>query len=107
MNNNTWSRKYIAVFVAAAVLTVYSMVTLAAPGARSGELTAVGNVTVNGLKVVSGGTIFTNSTIVTEKGSATVGLGKLGRIDVSQNSDLQLSFSDKGIVATLDSGRSH
>ena len=107
MTNKTWSRKFIAVFVAAAVLTVYSMLTLASPGARSGELSALGNVTVNGQRVTSGGTIFSDSMIVTAKdSSATVSLGKLGRIEVSPNSGLKLSFSENSIVATLESGRS-
>lgn len=107
MTNKTWSRKFIAVFVAAAVLTVYSMLALASPGARSGELSALGNVTVNGQRVISGGTIFSDSTIVTaQDSSATVSLGKLGRIELSPNSGLRLSFSDNGIVGTLEAGRS-
>ena len=56
MTNKTWSRKFIALCVAAAVLTVYSMLALATPGARSGELSIVGDVMVDGQKVISGGT---------------------------------------------------
>src|SRR5229473_8328652 len=83
MINKTWSRKFLAMFVAAAVLSVYSMLTLATPGARSGELSVLGEVTVNGQKVISGGTIFSDSAVVTAKDSnATVSLGKLGRIEL-------------------------
>jgi ferric-dicitrate binding protein FerR (iron transport regulator) len=106
MINKTWSRKFIAASVAVAVLTVYSMLTLATPGARSGALSVIGEVTVNGQKVISGGTIFSDSVIVTAKdSSATVSLGKLGRIDLLANSSLRLSFTDNSIMGLLDSGR--
>jgi ferric-dicitrate binding protein FerR (iron transport regulator) len=108
MINKTWSRKFVAAFVAAAVLTVYSMLTLATPGARSGALSVIGEVTVNGQRVISGGTIFSDSVIVTAKdSSATVSLGKLGRIDLLANSSLKLSFTDNSIMGLLDSGRAH
>ena len=106
MINKTWSRKFVALFVAAAVLSVYSMLTLATPGARSGELSVVGEVTVNGQKVTSGGTIFSGSAIVTAKSSsAIVSLGKLGRIELSANTSLRLNFADNSIQGLLDSGR--
>jgi len=106
MINKTWSRKFVAASVAVAVLTVYSMFTLATPGARSGALSVIGEVTVNGQKVISGGTIFSDSVIVTAKdSSATVSLGKLGRIDLLANSSLKLSFTDNSIMGLLDSGR--
>lgn len=106
MINKTWSRKFVAMFVAAAVLSVYSMLTLATPGARSGALSVFGDVTVNGQKVISGGTIFSDSVIVTAKDStATVSLGKLGRIELLANTSLRLSFADNSIMGLLDSGR--
>jgi len=106
MINKTWSRKFVALFVAAAVLSVYSMLTLATPGARSGELSVVGEVAVNGQKATSGGTIFSGSAIVTAKNStAIVSLGKLGRIELSANTSLRLNFADNSIQGLLDSGR--
>ena len=106
MINKTWSRKFIAISVAAAVLSVYSMVSLARPGARSGELSVFGEVSVNGQKVISGGTIFSDSVIVTAKdSSATVSLGKLGRIELLANSSARLSFTENTIMGLLDSGR--
>ena len=106
MINKTWSRKFVALFVAAAVLSVYSMLTLASPGARSGELSVVGEVAVNGQKATSGGTIFSGSAIVTAKNSsAIVSLGKLGRIELSANTSLRLNFADNSIQGLLDSGR--
>ncbi|MCU1264830.1 MAG: hypothetical protein JWM21_1148 [Acidobacteria bacterium] len=106
MINKTWSRKFLAMSVAAAVLSVSSMLTLASPGARSGELSASGDVTVNGQKAISGGTIFSDSVIVTAKdSSATVSLGKLGRVELMANTSVKLNFTDKSISGLLDSGR--
>jgi len=106
MINKTWSRKFVATFVAAAVLSVYSMFTLAAPGARSGELAVSGDVTVNGQKVITGGTIFSDSVVLTAKDSnATVSLGKLGRIELLANTSVRLSFADNSIMGLIDSGR--
>jgi ferric-dicitrate binding protein FerR (iron transport regulator) len=64
-----------------------------------------GNVTVNGLKAISGGTLFSDSSLITaEKSSATVNLGKLGRVELAPNSNLRLSFSDNSINASLENG---
>lgn len=106
MINKTWSRKFLAMSVAAAVLSVSSMLTLASPGARTGELSVNGDVTVNGQKAISGGTIFSDSVIVTAKdSSAIVSLGKLGRVELMANTSVKLNFSDKSISGLLDSGR--
>jgi ferric-dicitrate binding protein FerR (iron transport regulator) len=109
MTSKTWSRKFIAVCVAVAVLSVYSMVVLAAPGAKaSGELSVSGQVTVNGQKVISGGTLFSDSTISTaDQSSASVSIGKLGRVELSANSNLRLTFSDNSINAMLETGSAH
>ena len=109
MTSKTWSRKFIAVGVAVAVLSVYSMIVLAAPGAKaSAELSVSGQVTVNGQKVISGGTLFSDSTISTaDQSTASVSIGKLGRVELSPNSNLRLSFSDSGINAMLETGSAH
>ena len=53
MTSKTWSRKFVAVVAAVAVLSVYSMVVLATPGAKaSGVLSVSGQVTVNGQRVI-------------------------------------------------------
>jgi ferric-dicitrate binding protein FerR (iron transport regulator) len=106
MISKSWSRKSIATVVAVAVLSVYSMVVLAAPGAKaSGELSVSGQVTVNGQKMVSGGTVFTDSTISTApQSSASLSIPKLGRVDLSANSNLRISFSDSSITAMLETG---
>ena len=106
MISKSWSRKSIATVVAVAVLSVYSMVVLAAPGAKaSGELSVSGQVTVNGQEMVSGGTVFTDSTISTApQSSASVSIPKVGRVELSANSNLRLSFSEKSITAMLETG---
>lgn len=106
MISKSWSRKSIATAVAVAVLSVYSMVVLAAPGAKaSGELSVSGQVTVNGQKVISGGTIFTDSTISTAaQSSASVNISKVGRVELSPNSNLRLSFAENSITAMLETG---
>jgi hypothetical protein len=109
MTSKTWSRKFIAACVAVAVLSVYSMVVLATPGAKaSGELSVSGQVTVNGQKVISGGTLFSDSTISTaDQSSATVSIGKVGRVDLSPNSNLHLSFAGNSITGMLETGTAH
>lgn len=109
MISKTWSRKSIAVCVAVAVLSVYSMVVLAAPGAKaSGELSVSGQVTVNGQSVISGGTLFSDSTINTaDQSSASVSISKLGKLELSPNSSLRLSFADNSINAMLETGSAH
>jgi ferric-dicitrate binding protein FerR (iron transport regulator) len=106
MISKSWSRKSIAAVVAAAVLSVYSMVALAGAGAKaSGELSVSGQVTVNGQKMVSGGTVFTESTISTApQSSASVSIPKVGRVELSANSNLRLSFTDNSISAMLETG---
>ena len=106
MISKTWSRKSIATWVAVAVLSVYSMVVLAAPGAKaSGELSVSGQVTVNGQKVISGGTVFTDSTISTAaQSSASVSISKVGRVELAPNSNLRLSFAENSITAMLETG---
>jgi len=109
MTSKTWSRKFIAVCVAVAVLSVYSMVVLATPGAKaSAALSVSGQVTVNGQKVISGGTLFSDSTISTaNQSAASVSIGKLGRVELGANSNLRLTFSDTGINAMLETGSAH
>jgi hypothetical protein len=110
MISKTWGRKSIAASLAVAVLSVYSMVVLAAPGAKapSGELSVLGQVTVNGQNVISGGTLFSDSVIATaEKSSATVSISKLGRVELAPNSSLRLTFTENSIMGLLEAGSAH
>ncbi|MGI9069246.1 MAG: hypothetical protein ACR2HX_22945 [Pyrinomonadaceae bacterium] len=106
MISNTVVRKFVSLWVAAAILMVYSIVITATPTVRTGRLSVVGEVTVDGQKVTSGGTFFSDSTIVTGKdSSAILSLGRLGRIELLENSSLNLTLADNGITGTMNSGR--
>ncbi len=106
MISNTLVRKFVSLWVAAAILMVYSIVITATPTVRTGRLSVVGEVTVDGQKVTSGGTFFSDSTIVTGKdSSAILSLGRLGRIELLENSSLNLTLADNGITGTMNSGR--
>lgn len=106
MISKTLLRKFIAVWVTAAILSVTSVLTAATPVVRSGGLSITGQVTVDGQSVISGGTFFSDSTIATSaNSSATLNLGKLGRVELPANSSLTLSFTENSIVGSLHSGR--
>jgi hypothetical protein len=110
MLSKTRSRKPIAAMVAIAVFSVYSLVVLASPSAKAptGELSVVGQVTLNGETVVYGATVFSDNVITTaEKSTAIVNLSKLGRVELAPGSDLKLSFSDKSIEGLLENGTAH
>jgi len=97
--------KLVTLGILTAVWCVFSMVALAVPTEPSGVVTITGQVTVNGQTTVSNSTLMSGDTITTAKGSnAVVSLGKLGRIEVQEDSTLSLRFSDSGLNATLDSG---
>ncbi len=103
---NNCFRKLIASFTAVAVLCVSSAFAL--PGSKdlTGEITVTGQVTVNGQPAVSNATILSGSTVVTGAGSsAIISLGKVGRIEVSANSNVVLNFSENSIVASLSTGK--
>ncbi len=107
MISKSLSRKMLAACLSVAVFSVYSMIALASPGVRTpaGELSIFGQVTVNGQTAMTGGTLFSDSVIVTaEKSNATVNISKLGRVELSPNSSLRLSFTDKSVTGMLDSG---
>jgi ferric-dicitrate binding protein FerR (iron transport regulator) len=74
----------------------------------SGKLIAVhGDVSVNGTNAISGATVFSDSTVTTAKGSsAVVSLGKLGRVEVTEESNVKLTFTDDSVaVGMLEAGR--
>lgn len=99
-------RKLTTSFAAVAVLCVYSMVALAAPKDLTGILTVTGNVTVNGQPAISNSTIISGATVVTGSNStALISLGKTGRIEVLEDSNLVLNFSENSIVGILSSGK--
>jgi hypothetical protein len=90
------------------------MIALAAPGkALSGEIIVSGtdsvtgsSVMLNGEPAVSGRTFFTSAVISTpENRSATVNLGKLGRVSLAPASTLSLSLAENAINGELSAGQ--
>jgi hypothetical protein len=99
-------RKTITVMTAVAVWCVYSMVTMAAPGDITGQITVTGQVTVNGQAAVSNSTIASGAIVTTgANSSAVVSLGKLGRVEVSGDSSVTLKFSEGSIIAMMSTGK--
>ena len=110
-----WLRNLVGLGLLVSLFVSSSMIALAATGnAISGEITVSGNsvdglqpsVSLNGEKALSGRTFFTSGTISTPEGSsATINLGKLGRISMSPNSSLSLNLSDNNISGDLAAGQ--
>jgi hypothetical protein len=99
-------RKSMTLLTAVAVWSAFSMAALAAPGDVMGEITVNGEVSVNGQSVVSNTTLTTGSSVTTgANSSATINLGKNGRVEVLSDSSLTLRFTDKSIVGMLMAGK--
>jgi len=114
MNSKVWIRKALSMCLVVATIATYSMVALAGSERVAGELSVSGKiingetpfVKVNGEAAQSGRSIFSSSIIATpENASATVNIGKAGKIELAPNTTLALSFDDKGISGDLLAGR--
>ena len=111
-NSRSLVSRFIVLALAISVINGQALITLA--GTSAGELTVTGQmptnekpyVMVNGDRAFSGRSFFSDGTIATtETTSATINLGKAGRIDVGPASVLTLSFSGEAISGTLTSGK--
>jgi hypothetical protein len=107
MLGKNYLRKVVTLATTITVWSVYSMVALAVPPKDlAGEITVTGSVTVNGQPAVSNSTILSGSTIVSGPDStATVNLGKAGRVELGANSSLTLRFTDDSIVGIVSQGK--
>ena len=105
----TTFRKVLSVALMLTLGSFYSLATssaLAQTAAKAGELAVVGSVSLNGTSAISGATVFSDNKIKTGRNSsATVNLGKLGRIDLGPDSELTLRFTETGIGGNLPLGR--
>jgi hypothetical protein len=64
-----------------------------------------GNVTVNGRPAAVGDTISSGAVVETAaKSSAVVSLGKLGRVEVTEDTKMTLTFDDSSITILLSRG---
>lgn len=99
-------RKSVTFLTAIAVWSAFSMTAIAVPGDIMGEIIVSGQVTVNGQPAVSNSTITSGSTIVTGANStATINLGKNGRVELLPDTNFTLKFSKNSIIGTLDAGK--
>ncbi len=99
-------KKYIALLTVVALWSVTSMVALAAPNDVSGDITVTGQVTVNGQTAVSNSMIVSGSVITTgANSSAVISLGKLGKIEILEDSNFTLRFTDNSITGILSQGK--
>lgn len=103
-------RNALSVALMVTVGSFYSLVTSTAFAQVSpkfvGVLTVKGGVSLNGIQVASGATVFTGSQIKTGIGSAaTISLGHLGQIDLGADSELTLQMESGKLGGHLQSGR--
>ena len=99
-------RRLITLGTLVSVWTVFSMVALAAPYGSTADISVTGTVTVNGQAAVSNSTIVSGSSIVTgADSSATISLGKIGRVELMSDSNLTLQFSETSITGVINSGK--
>jgi len=106
MLGKNFIHRSVTLAIAITVCCVYSSVALAVPTGSAGEITVSGQVTVNGQPAVSNSTILSGSSIVTAPGSsATISLGKTGRIEVLEDSNISLRFSENSIVGMVSQGK--
>lgn len=112
MSIKGWVRKAISTASIVALVTTYSMVTLAASNKPVGELLVTGDsvtdtvsVTVNGEAAKTGRTIFSSSAIVTpDTLGATVNLGKAGKLELAPNTSFTLNVDGDTVSGDLATG---
>jgi hypothetical protein len=99
-------KKTLTLALAITVWSVYSTVSFAASNTSKAEITVTGQVTVDGQPVVSNSTIVSGNSIVTGSNStATISLGKLGKIEILADSALMLKFGEANITGVLSAGK--
>jgi hypothetical protein len=108
----TMLRKVLSVALILSVSGFYSLGSIsvlaqtASKQGSGGELSVVGSATINGTPAISGATAFNDSKIKTSSnGAAAINLGKLGRVELGPDTELQLRYTDGTIGGNLLSGR--
>ena len=104
MFGKTILRKSVTLTTLVAVWCVYSMVAFAGPVDTAAEITVTGQVMVNGQPAVSNATVLSGAVISTAaNSSATISLGRNGRVEVDQNTSVTLNFGASNIIVVVDS----
>ncbi|MDQ3041159.1 MAG: hypothetical protein M3R11_02125 [Acidobacteriota bacterium] len=114
MNSKLWIKKALSLCLVVATIATCSTVNLATTEKVAGELLISGKnlndntsfVKVNGESAQNGRSIFSSSTVVTsENAGAVINLGKLGKVELSPATTLNISFNENGISGDLLAGR--
>ena len=112
--NRKWINKVVSLCLTLTLLATYSMTVSAKTDRMAGELTISGKlskgetpaVLVNGEMAQNGRSIFSSSTIATPAdANAIINIAKLGKIELAPNTNLTISFDEKGINGDLTSGK--
>src|SRR6185295_8550299 len=105
MTKTSFLFKLVVLVLVALLSGMSSIVLSATSSARYGSLSVVGLVEVNGEKAVTGGTVFSGNLIVTGNQSvANISLGKLGRVELSADSAVRLSFDESFLSGAIEKG---
>lgn len=113
MNSKLWIKKALSTCLMVATVATFPIVTLANSEKVVGELLISGVnsdansfVKINGEAAQNGRSIFSSSTVVTpETSGAIISLGKLGKVELSPDTTLTLTFNENGINGDLLAGR--
>ncbi|MET0649841.1 MAG: hypothetical protein ABW208_24795 [Pyrinomonadaceae bacterium] len=107
MTRNLSGHKWITCCVVFAVLNAYTLTALASPAAAPrGDLSARGRVLLNGQESISGTTVFTSSSVTTERDStAVIRLTDLGHVTLLAESDFRLDYDASRLAGALAIGR--
>lgn len=85
--------------------TVKAQATDSAPQMLTGELSPVGDVTINGLKAMPGDTVLNGTVLRTGcDGNAVINLGRLGRFELGPGSEMVVNLSENAPGGELRSG---
>jgi len=106
MRKSSFFSQSVSLVAIIAILTTFSTVSLALESFSAGELSVAGQVSVNGVTVTSNTTIVSGSVIVVgANSSATLNLGKSGKVELMANSSANITFSGSEIIAVMNSGK--
>jgi hypothetical protein len=105
-------RRGTTLVLVASIFATFSMIAFAAPGQAVGVLTVSGrssdpdaSVTINGEAAKSGRTLFSSGLITTPEGlTATLNLGKAGRIQIEPNSVFSLNVVGDAVGGQVTAG---
>lgn len=108
MKSKTGSCKYLAFCLLTAALTATGMAVPASAGHQAQEPSSKPVITTEvnerypfGIRIVSGTTVVSGNVT----GGLLVNLGKLGRVELSKNSKIKLSYSENFVTGSLYAGR--